>query len=109
MKRMNPTAHTVMSALAEPRRQQIVELLSSKASLNASDIAGHFEVTLAAVSQHLKVLREAKVVLMTKKAQQRLYRINPQAFEELEQWSRRMKETWTTRFDQLDALLNASD
>jgi len=106
---MNSAAHTVMTALAEPRRQQIVELLSKKALLNASEIAGHFEITAAAVSQHLKILREARVVLMTKRAQQRLYRINPQAFEELEQWSRRMKETWTARFDQLDALLAESD
>jgi len=106
---MNQVAHTVISALAEPRRQQIVELLAKKAPLNASDIASRFEVTSAAVSQHLKVLREAKVVLMTKRAQQRLYRINPRAFEELEQWSRRMKETWAARFEQLDALLNEND
>lgn len=103
---MNITAHGVMTALAEPRRQQIVELLAKKAPLKATDIASHFDVTPAAVSQHLKVLREAKVVMMTKRAQQRLYRINPQAFAELEQWSRRMKETWTARFDQLEALLN---
>lgn len=106
---MNVNARTVISALAEPRRQQIIELLSKKAPLNASDIASHFEVTSAAVSQHLKVLREAKVVTMTKRAQQRLYQINPQAFKELELWSRRMKETWTARFDQLDTLLNEND
>ena len=106
---VNAVAHTLISALAEPRRHQIVELLAREVQLNASDIASHFEVTPAAISQHLKVLREAEVVTMTKRAQQRLYHINPRAFAELEEWSRRMKETWEARFDQLDALLKENN
>lgn len=100
---------TIISALAEPRRQRIVELLATEGQMNASDIAGRFEVTPAAISQHLKLLREARVVTMHKQAQQRLYQINPDAFEELEQWSRRMRTTWSARFDQLDELLNPKD
>lgn len=100
---------TIISALAEPRRQRIVELLATEGQMNASDIAGRFEVTPAAISQHLKLLREAGVVTMHKQAQQRQYRINPDAFNELEQWSRRMRTTWSARFDQLDELLNPKD
>lgn len=103
---MNLTAQSVMTALAEPRRQQIVELLASEAQLSASDIAGHFEVTPAAVSQHLKVLREAEVLIMIKRAQQRLYRINPLALAELEKWSRQMRGILEERFARLDVLLD---
>ncbi len=100
---------TVISALAEPRRLKIVELLATEGQMNATDIANRFEITSAAISQHLKLLREAEILTMRKQAQHRLYQINPVAFAELEQWSRQMQETWSARFDQLDSLLNPSD
>ena len=103
---MNLSPESIIPALAEPHRRQIVELLASRGRMNATDISKRFDVTPAAVSQHLKVLRNAQILSMQRKAQQRLYEINPAAFEELEQWSRKMKETWTARFNQLDALLN---
>lgn len=103
---MNLLPESIIPALAEPHRRQIVELLASRGRMNATDISKRFDVTPAAVSQHLKVLRNAQILTMQRKAQQRLYEINPAAFEELEQWSRKMKETWTARFNQLDALLN---
>jgi DNA-binding transcriptional ArsR family regulator len=58
-----------------------------------------------AISQHLKVLREAGVVTMEKRAQQRIYRINPQAMHEVESWAGRMTQLWQRRFDALDDLL----
>ena len=103
---MNLSPESIIPALAEPHRRQIVELLASRGRMNATDISKRFDVTPAAVSQHLRVLRNAQILSMQRKAQQRLYEINPAAFEELEQWSRKMKETWTARFNQLDALLN---
>lgn len=98
-----------MAALAEPRRRQIVELLATQGQMTATDISNQFEITSAAVSQHLKVLRQAEILKMRKQAQKRLYRINPRAFEELEGWLRQMKKTWSTRFDQLDALLSEDE
>jgi DNA-binding transcriptional ArsR family regulator len=103
---VNPSSASIIPALAQPYRRQIVELLVASGRLNATEISSRFDITPAAVSQHLKVLRNAQIVTMNKQAQQRLYQINPAAFEELENWSRQMKETWTARFDQLDSLLN---
>ena len=103
---MNLSSELIIPALAEPHRRQIVELLVNRGRMNATEISKRFEITPAAVSQHLKVLRNAQILIMNRKAQQRLYQINPAAFEELEKWSRQMKETWTARFDQLDSLLN---
>lgn len=92
-------------ALAEPRRRQIIELIAKKGALSATDIGSKFKVTLPAISQHLKVLREANLVTVEKKAQQRLYRINPVPLIEMEEWIQEMKKKWDERFDVLEALL----
>lgn len=102
---MHPSPDSILPALAEPHRRQIVEMLVDQGQMNATDIASRFEITPAAVSQHLKVLRKAQVLTMHKQAQKRLYQINPAAFDELEAWLRKMRTTWTARFDQLDSLL----
>ena len=102
---MHLSPDSILPALAEPHRRQIVEMLVHQGQMNATDIANRFEITPAAVSQHLKVLRNAQVLTMEKQAQKRLYQINPAAFDELEGWLRKMRTTWTTRFDQLDSLL----
>jgi DNA-binding transcriptional ArsR family regulator len=94
-------------ALSDPTRRAIVELLAQQGQLSATEIAGHFPMSAPAVSQHLKVLREANVVTMEKRAQQRIYRINPQAMHEVESWAGRMTELWRLRFDALDDLLRA--
>ncbi len=94
-------------ALAEPTRRQIVEMLAREGSMTAGDIQARFSVSAPAISQHLKVLREAGVVQVEKRAQQRIYRINPESMLELEAWAKRVRELWTGRFDALDALLRA--
>ena len=92
-------------ALAEPTRRQIVEMLAREGAMTAGDIQARFEVSAPAISQHLKVLREAGLVQVEKRAQQRIYRINPESMLELEAWAKRVRELWTGRFDALDALL----
>jgi DNA-binding transcriptional ArsR family regulator len=94
-------------ALAEPTRRQIVEMLAREGSMTAGDIQARFSVSAPAISQHLKVLREAGLVQVEKRAQQRIYRINPESMLELEAWAKRVRELWTGRFDALDALLRA--
>ncbi len=95
----------VFYALADPTRRKILELLASQGQLPASDIYASFSASPPAISQHLKVLREAGLVKMEKHAQQRIYQINPQAMLELEDWSRRLTLLWNQRLDALDELL----
>jgi DNA-binding transcriptional ArsR family regulator len=92
-------------ALSDPTRRSIVEMLARKGALSARDISSQFKMSPPAVSQHLKVLREARLVQMEKRAQQRIYRINPEAVHELEDWARQLVEMFNQRFDALDALL----
>ncbi len=82
-------------------------MLAGEGQLSATEIADRFDVSSSAISQHLKVLRESKLVQMEKRAQQRLYRINPEAMLEVEDWARHMTQLWQQRLDALDAVLKA--
>jgi len=99
----------VFTALAEPHRRSILEMLASEGQLSATAISRKFRVSPPAISQHLKILREARLVRMEKRAQQRLYEINPDAMHELEHWARRMAEQYDRRFDPLERIAKAQE
>ena len=92
-------------ALADPTRRNILELLATSGELAATAIYEQFPVSPQAVSQHLKVLREAKLVEMEKRAQKRVYRLNPQTLSQFEAWVQQMKQRWEERFTALDQVL----
>ncbi|MGH2638094.1 MAG: ArsR/SmtB family transcription factor [Rhabdochlamydiaceae bacterium] len=92
-------------ALADPTRRIIVELLATNGQMSATDIYENFTVSHPTVSQHLKVLREAELVRLEKRAQQRIYSLNPDAVRELGEWVRQIEELWDDNFDRLDELL----
>jgi DNA-binding transcriptional ArsR family regulator len=94
-------------ALAEPTRRDIIELLASNGQLSATEISDNFAVSAPAISQHLKVLREADCVRVEKRAQQRIYRINPEAMSQIEGWVQEMTKQWNARFNVLDKILEA--
>lgn len=93
------------SALAEPTRRNILEMLADRGSLAATDIYRHFPATPPAVSQHLKVLREAGLVRVEKRAQQRIYHINPEPIKKLEQWIRQFASAKEAEYSRLDGVL----
>lgn len=92
-------------ALADPTRRNILELLAKRGELSATAIYEQFPVSPQAVSQHLKVLREANLVEMEKHAQKHLYRINPQTLSQFEEWVNNMQRMWSERFDALDTVI----
>lgn len=92
-------------ALAEPRRRRIIELLAREGQMPAGDIYGKFNITAQAVSQHLRVLLDAGLVHMHKRAQQHIYELNPASLSEVEEWARSTGHLWNRRLDRLDAVL----
>lgn len=92
----------LFSALSDPTRRKIMEMLANSGKLSATEIYERFSVSPPAISQHLKVLREAKLVLVEKKSQYRMYRINPQAMLELESWVQKLTKIWDARYAALD-------
>ncbi len=94
-------------ALADPTRRKIIEALASQGQLSATEIADQFPISPQAISQHLKVLRETRWVQVEKRAQQRIYRINLEATDELEVWAHRLRMLWNQRFDALEQVIEA--
>ena len=92
-------------ALADPTRRQILELLASRGELPATAIYEQFPVSPQAISQHLKVLREAHLVEMEKHAQKHVYRLNPQTLSQFEIWVQKTRQRWSESFDALDVVL----
>jgi len=92
-------------ALADPTRRRIIESLADGESAFGT-LAGQFEMSRPAVSQHLKVLREAGLVSVRKDAQRRMYRLNADGLGELEQWLEKVKRFWGPRLDELERALN---
>jgi DNA-binding transcriptional ArsR family regulator len=72
-------------ALAEPRRRDILRLVRDD-ELSAGSIASHFEVSRPAISQHLRVLKEAGLVDERRDGTRRMYRARPEGFDELRKY-----------------------
>src|SRR5438874_7539908 len=94
-------------ALSDPTRRAILELLASRGELSATAIYEQFSVSPQAISQHLKVLREANLVVMEKRAQKRLYRLNPDVLSQFEVWVQQTRQRWEESFEALDKVLEA--
>jgi DNA-binding transcriptional ArsR family regulator len=93
------------TAVAEPTRRSILEMLARDRQLPATAIYKRFKATPPAISQHLKVLREANLVGVRKKAQQRIYYLNPEPMKELEEWIRQFSVKVEKQYSKLDVLL----
>lgn len=91
--------------LAVPTRRNILEILADKGQLTATAIGDKFNISHPAISQHLKILREANLVTMQKHTQKRIYQINPLGLEELEHWTKHIAALWHKRFNALEELL----
>jgi len=81
----------VLAALADPTRRRIVELLASR-EMAAGEVAAHFILSRAAVSQHLQHLLDAGLVHVRTVGQRRIYSFHPAGLDELESWLRHCRE-----------------
>jgi DNA-binding transcriptional ArsR family regulator len=90
-----------LNVLADPTRQRIVEMLSA-GTLSSGDIARRFAVSAPAISQHLRALREAKLVRVRAEAQKRFYELDPEGVGELADWIARIRSFWTEKLDALE-------
>jgi len=92
------------AALADPTRRHIIELLATREQ-TFGELAERFEMSRPAVSQHLKVLRDADIVASRPDAQRRVYRLNNDALDELETWVKSVRRFWSSSLDELERIL----
>ena len=91
--------------LAEPNRRAILSLLVS-AERSVGEIERELRMSQPTVSKHLRVLREAGFVESTVDAQRRLYRLKPEALQELDAWLTPFRRFWSAHVDALERHLD---
>jgi DNA-binding transcriptional ArsR family regulator len=99
-----PVMLETFSALAEPNRLRIVELLRS-GPRPVGEICVELPLAQPQVSKHLRVLRKAGLVDVQPRAQQRIYELRAAPLRELGEWLERFRKIWADRYDRLDELL----
>jgi DNA-binding transcriptional ArsR family regulator len=97
-----PTDHltATFAALADPTRRAILARLA-RGETSVSELAEPFDISLPAVSRHLKVLEHAGLIARSREAQWRPCRIEPQALKGVDDWLEAYRELWNERLDRL--------
>ncbi len=95
---------TTFAALADPTRRAILARLTS-GETSVTELARPFEMTLPAVSKHLKVLERAGLIARGRNAQWRPCRLDAGPLKEINDWVERYRTFWEERFERLDEYL----
>jgi DNA-binding transcriptional ArsR family regulator len=98
----------VFAALADPTRRDLVARLTD-GDATVGDLAAPYDVSLQAVSKHLKVLEEAGLVTRTRDAQRRPVHLEAEVFDLMTQWIERYRRRAEERYQRLDDVLARLD
>ncbi len=98
------TTADAFNAVAEPRRRQILDVLAG-GERPVNDLVRVLGLAQPQVSKHLRVLREVGAVDVRERGRQRLYRLNGEALKPIHDWVKGYEQSWSDRFDALDAVL----
>jgi DNA-binding transcriptional ArsR family regulator len=99
----------VMKTLADPTRRAVFERIAREGEVAATDLVRGTKVSQPAVSQHLRALREAKLVAERRDGRHVLYRVTPNGLAPLIDWLGHYQAFWRERFDNLEQLLKESE
>ena len=94
--------NAVFAALGHPTRLALLERLRQTPGRPVNALAAEFAVTRPAISLHLRVLREARLVSEERRGRERRYAIEPTGFHEATQWLRRYESFWDDRLASLE-------
>ena len=91
----------VYHAIADANRRKLLTLLCER-ERSVQELMPHFDVTMGAVSQHLKILLASGLVTRRKDGRFRLYRAAPEALREVHDWTEQYRRFWEARLDRLE-------
>src|ERR1700753_1107164 len=91
----------VFSAIAEPRRREVIAVLSDVREYAVNEIVVRMKMAQPAVSKHLGALRKAGVVTMVKRGQHRMYRLDAGGLKPVHDWVKVFERYWTQQIDQI--------
>ena len=98
-------ANEVFHAIADGNRRKMLDVLAAGA-LPAQKLANRFDISFAAVSQHLKILSEAGLVTRRAVGRQRIYSLAPNRLREVDDWAARYRKFWEGRLQRLRTFLD---
>lgn len=98
----HPVADDIFKALADPTRREILALLRN-GRRSVGDLATNFHTSRPAISKHLRVLREAKLVTDTPEGTSRMCQLNPEPLRAVYQWLRDYERFWDSKLARLKA------
>ena len=98
------TLSATFAALADPTRRAILARLS-KGETSVTELAAPFEMSLPAVTKHLKVLERAGLITRSREAQWRPYRLAPAPLKSANDWFEEYRQFWEASFDRLEDYL----
>ena len=93
--------HDVFSAIAEPRRREVIAVLSSGQEFAVNDIVLRMKMAQPSVSKHLGALHRAGVVTMVRRGRHRMYRLNAQGLKPIHDWVKVFERYWTRQIDEI--------
>lgn len=99
---MSRQVDNIFNALADSSRRKILTMLIDK-EMRVNEIAGHFKFSRPAVSKHLRILQESKLVIPRREGRERFYRVNPKPLKEVNKWLEYFEKFWD---DKLTSLKN---
>ncbi len=94
----------VFQAIADPTRRAIISLIALQA-MTPNAIAEHFDSSRQAVSKHIKILTECKLLEQQQHGREIYYYLNPKKMKEIDKWLEQFRAMWESRFDKLDIVL----
>ena len=106
MKNKTDNLSLTFSALADPTRRKILELLAN-GEMTVTRLAEPFDMTMPAISKHLKVLERAGLIVRGREAQWRPAKLQARPLKEALDWVEQYRENWEESFDRLGAYLKS--
>jgi len=94
----------IFGSLADPTRRDILSRLQL-GQLNVSEIAEPYDMSLAAVSKHLKILEQAKLIMKRRKGKEQIVSLEPTAMMQAARYLEQYEQMWNDRFDRLEMYL----
>ena len=98
------TTADAFNAVAEPRRRQILDVLSG-GERAVNDLVAELGMAQPLVSKHLRVLREVGLVDRRDAGRQRMYRLDGQPLKSIHDWVKTYEQSWSQAFERLDVVL----
>lgn len=98
----------IFASLADPTRRDILARVA-RGELSVGDIAAEYNISFAAISKHLTVLANAKLIIKRREGKKQMVSLSPDALHSADEYLEQYRQLWEQKFNKLDALLQEEE